>query len=206
MQPITVENIVVHLQRLQSAPFIAQRDLLAYASYETPASTYQRRETVPVAKIISAPHVANWADVKDHRRTNAYLVAMIHAIQAGRLDLEKQPPILQEYGGTYFVTGDGITRCAVAKLLGMEVIPAEVTHIKPPLLCYAHTRAGYKTLLQRRKAGLWQGSLTVYRSSILRRFLRATGAITDYEGVWVFAKSMEQVKKIYHTVGAEGKE
>jgi hypothetical protein len=205
---ITVENIEEYLRTLESAPFIASRDLLCYLDYAKPLSITRQREYVPVAKIISAPIIENWGAVKDHRRTNAYLVAMVDALHTGRLNLESEPPQLQEYGGAYLVTSDGITRCAVAKLLGVQRIPAEVEHVHASLACRASTKDGYNILLARQAAGLWQGNLTVYYSSksLFRRFLRATGEVTDYEGVWVFAKSMEKAKKIYQTVGAIGKE
>ena len=202
---LTVENIEEYLRLLASAPFIASRDLLCYSGYAKPLSITRQLEYVPVAKIISAPVIEHWGAVKDQKRTNAYLVAMIDALHAGRLNLEREPPELQEYGGAYVVTADGITRCAVAKLLGMQRIPAEVEHVHASLACRASTKDGYNTLLQRHREGLWQGSLTLYTSIMLRRFLRAAGEVTDYEGVWVFAKSMEKAKKMYQTVGAIGK-
>jgi hypothetical protein len=201
-----LKNIEEYLRRLASAPFIASRDLLCYSDYAKPLAMTRQMEYVPVAKIISAPVIENWGAVKDQRRTNAYLVAMIDALHAGRLNLESKPPQLQEYGGAYLVTTDGITRCAVAKLLDMQRIPAEVERVHASLTCRASTKDGYNILLQRLRVGLWKGSLTLNTSTILRRFLRATGEVTDYKGVWVFAKSMEKAKKIYQTVGAIGKE
>ena len=43
------------------------------------------------------------------------------------------------------------------------------------------------------------------RIPFFRRFIRAVGDVSHYEGVWVFAKNVEQVKQIYHAVDASGK-
>ena len=168
-QRITAESIPELLYRLESAPYIDDRDLLTYVSYKDPFRSFRRHELVPVAKIISAHHIENWGKVKDHRRTDEYVAAMANAMLTGTLDLHALPPILKEHGGAYAVTSDGITRCALAKLLGMEFIPADVDHILSPFNCHAGTPDKYKTLLDRWQQGLWQGTMTTYhtRSRIL---------------------------------------
>ena len=208
-QRITAANIPELLYRLESAPYIDDRDLLTYVSYKDPFRSFRRHELVPVAKIISAHHIENWGKVQDHRRTDEYVAKMANALLTGKLNLHALPPVLKEHGGAYAVTSDGITRCALAKLLGMEFIPADVDHILSPFNCHAGTPDRYKTLLDRWQQGLWQGTMTTYhtrsRIPFFRRFIRAIGDVSEHEGVWVFAKNAEQVKQIYHAVGASGK-
>jgi hypothetical protein len=208
-QRITAESIPKLLYRLESAPYIDDRDLNTYVSHIDPFRSFRTHELVPAAKIISAHNIENWGKVKDYRRTDEYVAAMANAIVTGKLDLHALPPVLKEHGGAYAVTSDGITRCALAKLLGMEFIPADVDHIISPFNCEAGTPDKYKILRNRRQQGLWQGTMTTYhtrsRIPFFRRFIRAIGDVLEYEGVWVFAKNVEQVKQIYHTVGASGK-
>jgi hypothetical protein len=208
-QRITSRTIPRLLYQLENAPFINDRDLLFYVSHKRPSRYFRRHVRVPVEKIISAPHVENWGRVKDHRRTDEYIAKMAHAMATGRLDLDALPPVLQEHGGAYYVTSDGITRCALAKLLGMEYIPADVTYIQSPLNCAGGSPDEYKTLLDRRQQGLWRGTMTTYhtrsRIPFFRRFISAVGDVTSYEGVWVFAKHVQQAKEVYRKVGASGK-
>lgn len=64
---------------LETAPFIQPSELMTYAGFSGTAGMYRARETVPVAKIIAAPAIAHWGDIKDHRRTNEYIVKMLQA-------------------------------------------------------------------------------------------------------------------------------
>ena len=208
-QRITAESIPKLLYRLESAPYIDDRDLLTYVSYKDPFRSFRRHELIPVVKIISAHHIENWGKVKDYRRTDAYVAAMANAMATGKLDLHALPPVLKEHGGAYAVTSDGITRCALAKLLGMEFIPADVDHIISPFNCEAGTPDGYKILFKRWQQGLWRGTMITYhtrsRIPFFRRFIRAIGDVLEYEEVWAFAKNVQQVKQIYQAVGASGK-
>ena len=197
------------LYELKSAPFVNDRDLLFYVSHKRPSRYFRRHTLVPVARIISAPHIQNWGKVKDHRRTDEYIAKMARAMVTGTLDLHALPPVLKEHGGAYFVTSDGITRCAVAKLLGMERIPADVTYIPSPFTFETRSPDEYITFLKRRQDGFWQGILTTYHTPspipFLRRFIGARGEVADYEGVWVFAKHIAQTKEAYRKAGASGK-
>jgi hypothetical protein len=208
-QQISSSTLPRLLYQLENAPFINDRDLLFYVSHKRPSRYFRRHVRVPVAKIISAPYVENWGRVKDHRRTDEYIAEMAHAMVTGELDLNALPPVLQEHGGAYYVTSDGITRCALAKLLGMEYIPADVTYIQSPLNCAGGSSDEYKTLLARRQQGLWRGTMTTYhtrsRIPFFRRFISAVGDVTGYEGVWVFAKNVAEANQIYQAVGASGK-
>lgn len=203
---ITLENVEERLRSLESEPYIDRSEIVTYTQFSKKHTYTQSFEKVPVSKIISAHALKNWGDIRDYKRPNEYIIEMIKAIKSGNLDLEKNPPILNEFGGAYAVSSDGITRCGVAKLMGLKIIPAQVTYHPNFDTFFTRKKDDYEILLERKETGLWQGNINVYRSKYLHRFQYALGQITDYEGIWVFARDMLKVKNIYKLVGAKGKE
>ena len=120
---------------------------------------------------------------KDHPKTNIY------------------PLNLHDYGGLFAVV-DGQARVMAAKALGIETLPARVAQNYPTAISI-NSDFWYRTIQQRQKDGLWQGSLSFELDTDLK-FLRGEAQVYSYEGYWVFAEHMEEVKKVYQTVGASG--
>jgi hypothetical protein len=189
------------LQKNKALPFIDADNLMAFMDQVQQPPRIAR---VEVHRIISAQLIDNWGDIELNPNR---IEQILNAVQSGKLDLDKiEPPSLFELGGAYAINADGRHRVAVAKILGLKDVRAEVYPSKPEKVM-AFSEDDYEIIKSRLEQGLWIGAIEPSANDSSRAWgnFYASGPITDYEGMWVFSRNMERAREVYQTVGASGK-
>lgn len=180
---VTTQEIRDGLERIRNLPCIESAEL--HRCIYTVNASDRSLEVVEVDKIVGAPFLSNWADID---KAPEYMARMATAMRNGKLDLRHELVYLEKVGGVYLVSIDGRTRTAVAKIEGLDKIPAIVDELKFDSIS-VFDQEDYEILLARREAGLWQGALNEQevKDDDWWRFY-ATGEITNYEGYGSFAE------------------
>src|SRR3989344_711461 len=185
-------------ERLRLLPCISTGDLFAFMSLQT---SPRQVKQVQVRSILGSEDPPTW-DLTD--RGSRYVFDLAQKIKSGAIDLNRmEPPALYEYRGLYGVMADG--RHTIAAVKGLDnangQIRAEVGRMVLPVTeIHTLTRQDMAELEHRKQNGLWQGSLTGRETDSIPTGFYAGGKVDKCAGPWVFAKDMEQAKKMYDLV------
>jgi len=162
----------------------------------------QAVEKVPVRQIVASSVLGNWGDVQGLNREK--LERIVGGLRSGELSPEKEPVTLFEYGGIYGIY-DGQKRMMAAKLLGVESWPARVQRIMPTTLEFSKYTAVYHDIMGgRMKDGLWEGRLEEIKLDDEGNLVSSRWLVERYDGLWAFAKNMEQARDVYERLDASG--
>lgn len=110
-------------------------------------------QKIKLRKVISSPTpVNNWKDIIRFNGIG-YLEQLVHDVQNGWFD--QSPPELYELEEVYITAGLG-RRVAVAKMLGIEEVPAHVFPLNI-VKVKSYNQEERTILLERQKFGFWDG-------------------------------------------------
>jgi hypothetical protein len=187
---------------LKKLPVIDTNDLFYFHDYATGSTHRIGLSEVEIAKIIAAPNLANWTELKQDR---ILMYAKTLSSGSNRLTNQRDDAVqIVEYGGAYAIHDNGRHRVATHMLLGWKNVPVrlfrrETTHV------WVDSIESFEELLKREKAGLLKLSEYDYEFLENMKVNSVTIKVDAYQAAWVFAKNMDLAKKLYFQTQAHGK-